>query len=149
MIIIDDINRVFSDIINRYGLKSIAYDSTSAAIYNSNYLMLFAYHHKEFFVAIIERTNENRLVQYYNIESFFINGVMDEQRKQIVFTYKEKGKLEIRLQLCKEVIQSKYYKIFLGDETWKEDYKNFHLALNPRDVSESEFKKNICAVMFE
>jgi len=93
MELIDDINRVFSYIINKYGLKSIAYDNNSAAIYNSKYLMTFDFHHAEFFISIIERTTENMLVQYYNMGSFFEHYITDEQRKHIVSTYKEKGKL--------------------------------------------------------
>ncbi len=127
----------FGDIIEKYFLKIYEFSENEIVVFSNEYIFSFEKHASELVFTYIEKLKDGRLIQYYNFDSFIAFSADSDERENI--NKKAISGLEKQLLLYAKTIERKYDSLLKGEESWKDEYRNFILYNPPRDVTDIKY----------
>ena len=125
----------FEKIIQKYDLQTTLISTNEMRLSSNKYMLLFLLHSAELEMVYIEKREDRELYAYYNIDSFILYSVSEEDRMQIKERFKTKSGIEIKLELLACTLENKWDELLFGGKKWMKEYQNFKLYIPPRNVT--------------
>lgn len=124
----------FNEIANNYSLVIEELSENEIVIYSNDYILSFEMHSAELDLSYIERTEEGRLLQYYNFGSYIAHIAEPDTRNKVDIM--RISNLEKQIKLYEITLKNKLIDLLKNDKSWIKTYENFLLYAQPRDVTE-------------
>lgn len=125
----------FEKIISKYDLQTTLVSANEMRLSSDKYILLFLLHSAELEMVYIEKREDGELYAYYNIDSFILYSVSEEDRMRVKERFINKSGIEIKLELLVCTLENKWDELLSGGKKWMAEYQNFMLYIPPRNVT--------------
>jgi len=135
---------IFKDIIDKYNMQYAVISRNEVVLFTDKYILSFLYHNAELDLLYYEKTEDGEVYEY-DIDSFIVNSISEEDRVQIKERLQGELKLVISLELRACTLERKWKDLLLGGKEWIKEYQKFFLSSPARNVTEIiEEYRGIC-----